>query len=226
MYMTEQIERIKRRAKHQRGSFMMETALVCWTLLFMLMGAFQMGIMLVRAIQAGEVCRNGNVLQVRGIDMSQSQNQQILIRTGPYLGMNTSGSWAPSSTGSGVIYLSKVYKVGDLECANGVSNYDGTTATCPNLGSYVIQMRITIGNTAKGTSVIGNPSDTPQSNGYLTDAQVCLNSSNVATNFATKVNLTLTNDSYTWVAEVFADSTNFNLFNMMQAPTIYMRNIS
>ncbi len=222
------MERIAKKARNtrERGSFMLETALVSWTLLFMLMGAFQMGLMLVRALQAGEVCRNGNVLQVESVDMSQSINQQLLLRTGPYLGINTAGAWTPNSSGSGVIYLSKVYMVGPLECSNGVANFDGTTATCPNLGSYVIQMRITIGNTAKGTSVIGTPSDTPGSNGYLTDNQVCTNSGNVALNFATKVNLTLPSDQYSWVAEVFADSTSFNLFGLMSAPTIYMRNVS
>jgi hypothetical protein len=214
------------RAKNprERGSFLMESALVSWTLLFMLMGCFQMGVMLIRAIQAGEVCRNANVLQVRGVDLSQSQNQQILLRTGPYLGMNTAGSWTPSTTGSGVVYLSKVYMVGPLECSNGVSNFDGTISTCPNLGSYVIQMRITIGNTNKGSSVVGNPSDTPGTNGYLTDNQVCTNTANVAQHFPAIVSLA--QDQYTWVAEIFADSTNFNLFNMMAAPTIYMRNIS
>lgn len=212
------------RSRRERGSFLMETALVSWMLLFLLMGAFQMGIMLIRAIQAGEVCRNGNVLQARGVDMSLSQNQQILLRTGPYLGINAPGSWLPSTTGSGVIYLSKVYMVGPLECSNGIADFDGTVATCPNLGSYVIQMRLTIGNTGKGASVIGNPSDTPASNGYLTDNQICTNSGNIAQNFPGII--TLSQDSYTWVAEVFADSTNYNLFSMMRAPTIYMRNIS
>ena len=208
----------------QRGSFILETAIVSWVLLFMLMGAFQMGIMLTRAIQAGEVCRNANVLQVRSIDLSQTQNQELLLRTGPLLGINQAGSWLPNTSGSGVIYLSKVYLVGPLECSNGVNNFDGTTATCPNLGSYVISSRITIGNTAKGGSVVGNPASTPGANGALTDNQICTVSGNVASDFPALI--ALGSDQYTWVAEIYADSSNFNIFQLMKAPTIYMRNLS
>ena len=204
----------------------MEMAIVSWLLLYMLIGSFQMGLMLVRAIQAGEVCRNGNVLEVRGIDLSQSANQQVLLRTAPSLGINASGGWSASTTGSGLIVLSQVYDVGPLECSAGVSNFDGTTATCPNLGQYVIRMRISIGNsTAYGPSVIGNPSSTPGSNGFLTDNQVCIMSGNVAASGAASL-VTLSSDQYTWVAEVFADSTAFNIFPLFKAPTIYMRNFS
>ncbi len=211
--------------RRRKGSFLLEMALVSWVLLFMLIGSFQMGLMLVRAIQAGEVCRNGNVLEIRSIDMSQSINQQLLLRTGPSLGINTSGSWTASSTGAGVIYLSQVYYVGSLECSVGVSNFDGTTATCPNLGQYVIKMRITIGNTAQGSSFVGNPSSTPQSNGFLTDNQVCTVTGNVAAS-AFSTLLTLTADQYSWVSEVYANSSAYNIFPWMQSPTIYMRNLS
>jgi hypothetical protein len=210
--------------RRERGSFILETAIGSWVLLFMLMGSFQMGVMLIRAIQAGEVCRNANVLQVRSIDLSLTQNQELLLRTGPLLGINQAGTWLPDTSGKGVIYLSKVYKVGPLECSNGVANFDGTTATCPNLGSYVIASRITIGNTAKGASVIGNPASTPGTNGNLTDNDICTNGGNVASDFPNLI--ALGSDQYTWVAEVFADSASFNIFQLMKAPTIYMRNLS
>jgi hypothetical protein len=213
-----------RRYRSRRGSFILETALVSWVLLFMLMGSFQMGIMLVRAIQAGEVCRNANVLQVRYVDLSLSQNQQLLLRTAPALGINSPGTWTANPTGNGVIILSKVMLVGQLECSVGVANFDGTTATCPNLGSYVVAARLTIGNTSKGSSVVGDPSSTPQSNGNLTDAQICTVTGNQTTKFSPL--LVLNSDAFAFVTEVFADSTNYNLFGLMAAPTIYMRNMS
>jgi hypothetical protein len=212
------------RRRGQRGSFILETAIVIGTLLVMLMGAFQMGIMLIRAMQAGTLCRNADVLLVQSIDLSTSTNQQLLLRTAPSLGINTPGAWTPSATGTGVVILSKVYLVGALECSVGVANFDGTTATCPNLGSYVISYRINIGNTSEGSSFIGNPSSTPQSDGTLTDAQICTNTGNQTSTFSPV--LTLSSDSYSWVAEVYADSKNFNLFSVMAAPTIYMRNFS
>jgi hypothetical protein len=212
----------KRRTK---GSFLVEMALVSWLLIYMLIGSFQMGMMLVRAIQAGEICSNGNVLEIRGIDLSQTQNQELLLRTAPSLGINQSGSWLPNSTGAGVVILSQVYNVGPLECSSGVTNFDGTTATCPNLGQNVIAMRITIGNTAQGSSVAGNPSSTPGTNGFLTANQICTVTGNVAAAGFSSI-ITLSEDQYTWVSEVYANSSAFNLFAWMQAPTIYMRNLS
>lgn len=218
------IKKFIRKRRH-KGSFLLEMAIVSWILLYMLIGSFQMGLMLVRAIQAGEVCRNANVLEVRGIDLSQSTNQELLLRTAPSLGI-ASSSWTASSTGTGLIVLSQVYDVGPLMCSQGVTDFDGTTATCPNLGQYVIAMRINIGNTGSyGPSTMGTPSSTPGSNGFLTDNQVCTVSGNIAASAATSL-VTLSEDQYTWVAEVFADSKNFNIFPWFQAPTIYMRNFS
>jgi hypothetical protein len=212
----------KRRTK---GSFLVEMAIVSWLLVYMLIGSFQIGMMLVRGIQAGEICANGNVLEIRGIDLSQTQNQELLLRTAPSLGINTPGSWLPSSTGAGLVVLSQVYNVGPLECSNGVANFDGTTATCPNLGQNVIAMRINIGNLAQGSSVAGNPSSTPGANGFLTPNQICTVTGNVAAgNFSNVISLTA--DQYTWVSEVFANSNAYNLFALMRSPTIYMRNLS
>jgi hypothetical protein len=184
-----------------------------------------MGIMLIRAMQAGTLCRNADVLLVQSIDLSTTLNQELLLRTAPSLGINTAGGWTPNTSGSGVVILSKVYLVGPLECSVGVSNFDGTTATCPNLGSYVISYRINIGNTSEGSSFIGNPSSTPQSNGTLTDAQICTVTGNQTSTFSPVLTLTQ-EDTYSWVAEVYADSKNYNLFSVMAAPTIYMRNFS
>jgi hypothetical protein len=211
--------------RRRRGSFLIEMAIVSWVLIYMLAGSFQMGLMLVRGIQAGGLCRNANVLEIRNIDLSQSANQQLLLRTAPSLGINTAGAWTPSSTGSGVVILSQVYYVGPLECSTGVANFDGTTGTCPNLDQYVIAMRINIGNTGQGSSVVGNPSSTPGSNGFMTANQICTVSGNRAASTFSSI-ITLTEDQYTWVSEVYANSSAFNLFSFFQSPTIYMRNLS
>ncbi len=214
--------------RRQKGSFLLEMAIVSWLLIYLLVGAFQMGLMLVRAIQAGEVCRNANVLEVRRVDLSQATNQQLLLRTGPSLGINASGSWSASTTGTGLIVLSQVYNVGPLMCASGVSNFNDTnpTATCPNYGSDVIAMRINVGNTSSyGPSTFGSPSSTPGTNGFLTDNQICTVTGNQVAS-GSSATVTLSADQYTWVAEVWADSKNFNIFPWFQAPTIYMRNFS
>jgi hypothetical protein len=203
---------------------MVEFAIVGWTLFFLMAGVLQVGLNMSRAMTAASVCRDANVLTVRGIDLSQSANQQLIARSANGLGLSSSGSWTPNPNGSAVVLISQVYLVGPQECANGVSNFDGTTSTCPNLNKYVISMRIGIGNTTKWTSLIGNPASTPGSNGYLTANQICTVAGNVTTAFPSDLGLSA--DQYTYVAEVFADTSNINFFTFLTPSAIYMRNFS
>ena len=85
-------------------------------------------------------------------------------------------------------------------------------------------MRIGIGNTSRWTSQVGTPASTPGSGGYLTDAQICTVTGNVTTAFPADLNLSA--DQFTWVAEVFADTSNINFFSFLTPTAIYMRNLS
>jgi hypothetical protein len=215
---------LKRRARNQKGSFMVEFAIVGWTLFFLMAGVLQLGLNMSRAMTAAAVCRDANVLTVRGIDLSQSTNQQLISRAAAGLGLSQSGSWTPDANGTAAVYISKVMLVGPLECANGVANFDGTSSTCANLNKYVISMRIGIGNTTRWSSAVGTPASTPRSDGTLTDAQICTVAGNVTTAFPT--DLALAADQYTWVSEVFADTSNINFFSFLTPSAIYMRNLS
>ena len=219
-------ENRSRRGASQKGNFLVEFALVGWTLFFLMAGVLQVGLNMSRAMTAAEVCRDANVLTVRGIDLSLSSNQQLVTRAAAGLGLNQSGSWVPDPSGSAVVYISQVKLVGNLECANGVPNFDpaNPTATCTNFNKYVITMRIGIGNTTRWTSQVGNPSSSPGTGGYLTDAQICTVSGNVTNAFP--ADLGLSSDQFTWVAEVFADTSNINFFNFLTPSAIYMRNFS
>jgi|SRR5579862_396536 len=212
------------RNKGERGSFTLEFAMVAPLLGLMLAGTFEIGMALNRTITAGQVCRNANVLVVRGIDLSQSNNQQLLIRTASILGMNQAGSWNPDPNGNGVIFLTKVYRVGPLECSVGISNWDGTQATCPNYGKYVMASRITIGNGTRWTSPIGTPGTTVKSDGTLYDSDIATSSADVAQLFPGLITLSL--DQYTFVSELYVDISRFQLFSNMVAPVIFMRNMS
>jgi hypothetical protein len=215
---------IRRRYRRQRGSFLMEFSVVAWTLILMLAGAFELGMTLIRAIQASQVVRNANVLTVRSVDLSIPQNQQLLMRTASSLGMNIPNTWNPDPNGNGVVFVTKVLRVGPLECSVGVVNFDGTTKTCPNLGSYVIASRITIGNGTRWGSPLGKPVTAQRPNGDLYDSDICTNSANLANGFPGII--ALNQDQYTFVAEIYVDTSKFNLFSFMTAPLIYMRNLS
>jgi TadE-like protein len=210
--------------KGERGSFMMEFALVAPILVLMLGGTIEFGMALNRSITASEVIRNANVLVVRGIDLSQSQNQQLLIRTAAGLGMNVAGSWNPNPNGTGVIFLSKVLRVGPLECALGIDHWDGNQNSCPNYGKYVIASRINIGNSTRWHSPLGNPGTTQNSDGSLLDSDLATSSADIAQLFPGIVALDY--DKYTFVAELFVDISRFQLFTTPVEPVIFMRNCS
>jgi Flp pilus assembly protein TadG len=212
------------RKTNQRGSFMMEFAFVAPALVLMAAGAFEVGFSLVRSIQARTVCRNANVLLVRGIDLSLGQNQQLLMRATVGLAMTQTGTWSPDPNGKGVIILSKIYRVGPLECNQGITNWDGTPASCPNYGNYVIAERLNIGNASRWTSLTGTPADTPQTNGLLTDFQIASHTSNASSAFPALLPLNL--DQFTYVSELYLDISAYNFFSIVQTPVVYMRNMS
>ena len=212
-----------RRGRRQKGSFLLEFALIAPLLLLLLAGTFEIGMTLNRAITTAEVCRNANVLVVRGIDLSQASNQKLLMKTATGLGMADS-SYNPLSTGNGVVILTTVTMVGPLACAAGISGYNGNTSTCPNYGYYVISSRITIGNTSVGSSVTGNPSSTLASNGSVTAADIASNTGDRATGFPGIIALTA--DQYTYVAETYVDISSLQLFSIVNPPLLYMRNLS
>jgi hypothetical protein len=224
------------RQLRQGGSTMLEFAVVVWVLVLLLAGSFDLGMTLIRALQASELVREAGILQVDDIvaptdsvDLSLTSTQEILLRTAPSLGLSkTDGTYAPNPNGNGVIVLSKIMNVGPLECSIGVGNsFDGTTRTCPNLGSYVIARRITIGNTAQGASVYGNPSDTPNSSGNLSDYQICMDPGNIITGtLPSYITSTVTADQFTLVSELFVNTSGMNLFQITAANAIYMRNFS
>lgn len=224
------------RQLRQGGSTMLEFAIVIWVLVLLLAGSFDVGMTLIRALQASELVREAGILQVDDIvaptdsvDLSLTTTQEVLLRTAPALGLaKTDGTYAPNPSGKGLIVLSKIINVGPLECATGVGNsFDGTTKTCTNLGSYVIARRIIIGNTAQGSSAYGSPSDTPNSSGNLTDYQICMDAGNVVSGtLPSYIAATVTADQFTLVSELFVNTSGMNIFAITAADAIYMRNFS
>lgn len=223
------MKRRRWRLNHRRrGSAIVEFALVAPTLVFLLAGSFSIGMSLTRMLQAGQVCRNANVLVVRGFDLSQAQNQTMVIRTAQGLGMNIAGTQTPNPNGNGVVILTKVLKVGAIACAIGVPNYNGNTGTCPNYNQYVIASRIVIGNGTRWSSRCGNPSSALNSKGIVSEYDIAMTTGNRAQNFSDTgaTIVTLNGDEYTYVAEVFVDSSDLTIPYLMTANTIAVRNVT
>ncbi len=218
------------RKRNQGGNTIVELALVTPFLMFLLTGSFTVGMSLNRSIQASNVLRNANVLMSRKVDLSKAENQRMLIRSASGLGMNVTGTFTPNPTGKGALVLSKVIRVGPVQCSLGIPGWSGSPATCPNFGQYVIAQRIGIANTSRWGSSIGNPSSTLASDGSVSDADIANVSTNRATGFPTLPTGTgivyMDNDTFAYIGEIFADVSELNFLPYVSAPEIKMMNIS
>src|ERR1700723_240864 len=111
----------------EAGNTILEFALVMTFLVPMFAGAFTVGMALTKAIQVSNVARDAVVLMVRsntdpnsGLDLSQTQNQRIIVQAAAGLGMASDAQDDPNPSGSSVVILSKVVMVGPTECSVGI----------------------------------------------------------------------------------------------------------
>jgi hypothetical protein len=230
------------RSKSESGQAMLEFAIVSISLTFLFAGAFTVGAMMNKALQVSNVTRSAAVLMVRQVtdpssnmNMKVAANQQILMREATGLGMSTAGTYTPSATGNGAIFLSKVILVGANECAAGVTPIPSgvppwSTASCANYGSYVFDYYVAIGNNTRWSSVLGTPSSA------LIEADGTVSAQNLATNTTLQVPtaamtaiITLapgTPSPYALIVETFADVSSVSVFSVYKPPVIYYRTVT
>ena len=233
-------------ARHAPGNAMIEFAIVMGFLVAMLGGTFTIGVAVAKGIQASNVAYDAVVLLVRsitdpdsGLDLSQTQNQRIIVRAAQGFNMASDSSYDPSSTGGGVVVLSEVILVGPATCSQGIvpapsgvpnttpPNYGWTAGNCPNYGSYAFAYRIVIGNGTRWTSTLGNPtSSIVQSNGKITYQNIASSSGAQVTNFTGVTGMTLSLDNFALISEMYADISSMNFFSILKNPILYSRNIS
>lgn len=220
----------KQNHNRRKGSSITEFALIAPLLFALLIGAFSLGNGVSRLVQASTLCRNANVLVVRGFDMAKNDNQKLLVRTGSGLGLSQGSNFAPDPNGKAVIFLTKVVKVGLKACAEGVPNWNGDAASCPNFQKYVIASRIAIGNGARWQSATGNPVSSTNGKGELSDYNIAMIAGNRATNFSDSAGqqtiVKLFDDEFAYVAEVFVDASDLNVPFLIDLDTIRVRNVS
>lgn len=227
------------RSRKEHGNTILEFGIVMAFLIPMFAGSFTIGMTVAKGIQVSNVTRDAVVLMVRqstdpnfALDLSQTQNQRIIVKAAQGLGMNSDAQFDPSSSGSGLVVLTKVVFVGDTQCSLGIVPAPNgappwTAANCPNFGKYAFAYRVTIGNKTRWTSVIGDPSVTIQSDGTVSASDIASNTAaRVGINFPTVTGLTLTNSTFALVSEMYADVSSLNFFSVLSNPTIYARSMS
>jgi Flp pilus assembly protein TadG len=234
-----------RRGK-QGGNTILEFALVMVFLVPMFAGSFTIGMALAKDIQVSNVARDAVVLMVRaatdpesGLDLSQTQNQRIIVAAASGLGMNSDAQQDPNPSGSAVVFLSKVVMVGPNECSLGVipapsgvptttgPNYGWTSSNCPNYGTYAFEYRVVIGNGTRWSSTLGAPpSGTVLTNGTISAQNIATNTAEQVTSFPTITGMTLSPSVFALVSEMYADVSFLNFFSILGNPTLYARSIS
>ena len=215
------------------GSSIIEFAVVTPVLFGLLVGTFSLGNGLSRLVQADSVCRNANLLLVRGVDMAQPDNQQLVVKAAAGLGLNLPGAatW-PDPHGKAAVILTKVIKVGARACAQGLGDASAGTAaaTCPNYQKYVIASRVIIGNQTRWQSATGTPASPLNQRGEISAGHIAAVAGNRAIGFSDAAGaptiVRLMDDECAYISEVFVDGSDLNVPYLLDIDTIRARNVS
>ena len=127
----------------ERGSAMLELALLLTVAVPLLLGVAGVGLQLGRTLSATQVTRDVAHMYAMGADFSLSGAQNIAA--------TLSRDFSLTSTGNAVLILSRIIKVYQADC-------DGAgLKSCPNLNQTVFTQRIVIGNSSLFSSYFGTP---------------------------------------------------------------------
>jgi hypothetical protein len=152
------------RKRTQKGQEIIEFGLVAILLTPMLLGAFVVGMNLVRSIQANQVCRDLTDMYIHGADFSTYPMQQMAQRLSQGLNLQIGSSFTgnaqanTANSGNGLVTVTQIMYVGstsDPNCATvGAAN-------CSNHDSFVYTQQIQFGNgtlASATTQSLGTPS--------------------------------------------------------------------
>jgi hypothetical protein len=196
------------RKRTERGTQVIEFSFFVLILVPLMLWVVVVGIDLGRAVRVAQVARDAGSMWVRGVDFSQTGNQQEIARLGASLGMAIPG------TGAGAVYLSKVTYFANGAC----------TMPC-NARSYVLVQNDDIGDSSglfPSHSVVltaGTPTFDSEGNvlNYMTD------SSAVVPGFENI--LTLNANEFAYVSEAYFPSPLVNMPGFAMANANYSRTI-
>src|SRR5579883_1101511 len=205
--------RTNARRKNQRGTSILEFALIVWPTLLMLMGVVVVGNELGRAVEAAQVCRDADSMYVRGVDFSLSGNQAELARIGAALNLQTTNS------GNGLVILSKVTFIPDPSSSCGLPA-DVGYSTC-TIGQYRLAQRTTFGNTSlPGTHFPTTGSPTYDSENNVTNYSDYTNGT-AATISNFQNTLVLYPGQFSYVAETYFQMLDLSLPGFQSNPGVY-----
>ncbi len=170
-----------RRRETQSGQEILEFGLVAVVLVPMLIGAFVVGMNLIRSIQCNQVCRDLDSMYIHGGDFSTYPLQQEAQRLAQGLNLQIGASFAgnqqsnAANAGNGLVTVTQIMWIGSTTSASCVAV---GASKCANANSFVYTQQIQFGNgTLANLSVVS----------LGTCPAAIMNASGVVQNYVTNV---------------------------------------
>jgi hypothetical protein len=138
-----------RRRGAERGQEILEFGLVAVLLVPMLLGAFVVGMNLIRSIQSNQVCRDLDNMYIHGGDYSTYPLQQEAQRLAQGLNLQIGASFAGNqqsntgNAGNGLVTVTQIMWIGATTAANCTA---ALPAVCTNANSFVYTQQMQFGN--------------------------------------------------------------------------------
>jgi hypothetical protein len=181
-----------RRRTSQGGHEIMEFALTALFFIPLFMGAFVVGMNLIRSIQVNHVVRDLADMYIHGADFSDRGMQVVAARlaTGMNLQVGSgSGNIADNlgNSGRGIVWISKVMWVGGISDPN---CQGALPSTCTNANKFVFLERVRFGNgtlQSERPSSLGQPTATRNVYGIVTDNTVTNSAAQVPEPYQTEL---------------------------------------
>jgi Flp pilus assembly protein TadG len=189
-----------RQNRKRSGIAAIEFALVITPSLVLLFSVIVVGLQLSQQVRASQVVRDTGSMYGRGINFTQSINQQVVVRLAQGLGLQQTG-------GTAVVILSQVTWLPQATCTAASLN------PC-NGDSHVITQRLTIGNTSVSPGRLGSPTGM-DANGNVTNYMT--NSTAVASFPFGQ----LTTGEIAYVTESYFQTPSFSLPGFSTSPGVY-----
>lgn len=207
------------RKRGERGNSLLEFAAVSIVIIPLFFGMVGAGINLGHMNQALQISRDAGHMYAKGVDFSQTGNQNIIVNLASGTGLATSG-------GNGALMFSQVIQVYTADCtAAGLS-----TSQCSNNGKLVFTNRIVVGDSTLRSSNYGTPSSTiVSSNGNIAPSDYLTNSSAVVTGSLstelTNAGLTLNDGDIAYVTELYLKTPDISFLGSPGTQGVYAKAI-
>jgi Flp pilus assembly protein TadG len=202
---------------NEKGNALLEFAAVSIIVIPLFFGMVGAGIQLGRMNEAVQICRDAAHMYARGVDFSQTANQNILVNLATGSGMTVSG-------GNGVIIMSQIIHVYPADCtAAGLS-----VGACTNSGQLVFTNRLLTGNSGIRVSNYGTPpaalvnaQGNIAASSYLTNASLVVTGSMAAE--LTNAGLVLNDGDVAYLTEFFESMPDLSFLGVGNSSGVYTK---